>query len=442
MSRELQQTIIDNLSWFLGALILAFFVWFVATRQADPIETRSYANVPIQFDVPQGLIVTGDPNSSATVTVRAQQSELARLSRDDVVVRAPLEGLGPGVHTVPLQASVARTASVEDTRPTQITLTLEQIVSQQKPVSIVITEPPAADISFDQPTDYLAQVTVRGAESDVSEVVSVRGEIDLSGRRRPFEAEVVLTPLDVDGDSVEDVTLEPRTISVPVNLFRRDDVISVSVQPDILFDTLPDGYSPTSISYEPQVIFLSGPASILEAIGDTVFTEPISLADHTSDFVETVPLRLPGDVLVFGGTRSVTVSIGVVPQLGILQLDDIPVEIIGQSEGLTLQYSPETLSVVLNGPRVLLDSLTAADVRAVIDVNGLQPANYELAPQIILQQGQAEMDSIITLPARVSVVVRSPQAEGTPSASPEAPVTVPATAPATTPATPSTPESP
>lgn len=422
MSRRWQKILNENLAWFFGALILAFFVWYVATLQADPFTTRTFS-IPIRLDVSEGLIVTNTPPESANITITGQQSVMSRLSREDIVIRADLTEASPGVQTVQLVGEVNRIASIDDTRPTQITVELERIESGQKPVVIETTEPPA-DITAEQPVVSPLDVNVSGASSDVQSVVDVYGEVDLSDSRSALETQVTLIPRDENGRRVENVTLDPTTARVSVNMYRRDDVLRLAVRPNLQLETTEVGYTLTTIRSDPTEVFVRGTSTALADLGDTVYTEPISLTGRTADFQVTVPLDLPADVVVLpANDRNVSVEIGIEAQMSVVQFDSVPVDFIGLGEGLSLDTTASTISVVINAPRILLDDLTADDVHAVVDVSGLSAGEYEIAPQVNLTRGQAQAESIISLPNLMNVVITAPEsapAEVTPTATSDA----------------------
>ncbi|MCA9887043.1 MAG: hypothetical protein KC546_01670 [Anaerolineae bacterium] len=407
MSKRWQKILNENLAWFLGALVLAFFVWYVATLQADPFVTQSFSSIPIRLDVSDGLIVTNSPPEVASITITGQQSIMGRLRREDIVIHADLMAASPGVQTVQLVAEVNRVVSIDDTRPTQITVELESIESGQKPVIIETTDPPA-DITAEQPVVTPLDVNVSGASSDVGRVVGVYGEVDLSESRSALETQVTLVPRDENGRRVDNVTLDPTTARVSINLYRRDDVVRLAVRPNLQLETTEEGYTLTTIRSDPTEVFVRGSSTALADLGDTVFTAPISLTGRTSDFQVDVPLELPADVVVLpANDRNVSVEIGIEAQMSVVQFDSVPVDFIGLGDGLSLDSTASTISVVINAPRILLDSLTSDDVHAVVDVSGFGVGEYEITPQINLARGQAQAESIISLPNVLNVVVVS-----------------------------------
>ena len=147
-----------------------------------------------------------------------------------------------------------------------------------------------------------------GAASLVSQVVAVRGQLDLSASRNPLEVDLRLHAIDADGNRVNGVELEPQTAAVAVNISRRDDIRQIAVRPNVLLSTLPDGFTLKNQSYEPESLFVSGAPDQLEKISDTLLTAPISLEGREAGFVTSVPVQLPdGELFVMGGDSNITV---------------------------------------------------------------------------------------------------------------------------------------
>jgi YbbR domain-containing protein len=414
----LNRIVLENFFWFLVSLALAFMVWVIAIAQTDPIQERLFTQIPVLISDPDsGLLITNNPTSTVRISVRAQQSVLDSLTKDDFTVRASLSGLGEGTHVVELTAQSTRRAVV-DPQPTQITVVLERVEARKVPVTTLITKELAVEYEIvDQPTFDENQVEVSGPASKVGQVVAAQANLDLSQQRNPLEQEVRLIPVDTTGATVEGVTITPQSVMVSVNIRQRADIRQVSVRPQILFDTLPEGYSLSSINYSPQTILISGSQADLANLPNTLDTEPIDLTDRTSDFEVTVSVKLPaGDLLVIGG-QTISVSVGMTAPITNRQFDSVPVTVIGLNVEHTAQIAPDTVTVVITGPRAQLEALTVENIQVVVDLNGLEAGNYSVPLRVSITQGAIPAENISVLPANVDVVVQS-GAEVTPEPGP------------------------
>ena len=221
-TNPINRIILENLAWFLGSLLLAFIVWVVATIQLNPVEERRLRDsIPIRVAPDDGLVITNESEFSATASVllRAQQSVWELLAGDDVIVWADLSGLGPGAHTVPLQAQVARTASVVDISPAQITVDLEELASKLVEVRPQMTgRLPSGYTMIGEPVINENQVTVTGPASRVEAVAAVQVPINLTQLRGPLEDFARPVPVDADGNTVPDISVDTQVIGISVDV--------------------------------------------------------------------------------------------------------------------------------------------------------------------------------------------------------------------------------
>jgi YbbR domain-containing protein len=406
----LRRTILTNLAWFLGALLLAFIVWLFATSQSDPfLQWRLSERVPIYITPDEGLIITNQDSLSTTAEVQLQGPESVRrlLAPDDVIVTADLAGLGPGEHTVPLHADVARQALPVDISPRQITVRLEVLQSELKPVRVEIVTIPPMVYSAGEPVLDLRQIEVSGAESLVSQVTEVLVPVPLAGQRTTYENDMRAVPVDIDGNTVTGVTLDPQTVHVYIAIAPRSDVREIAVQPNIVGQP-PEGYVRTDeFDYNPTTIVVSGPPEVLNSLPSVISTTPISLSDKTSSFEVTVPIELPDEQLDVITGRSITVQVGITTQTITRQFDQIPVEFVGGRDGLAYSSVTDEVTVLVTGPQPLLDQLNANDLSVVVDVSTLNAGSTASLTTIasILESGTAVTTSV--LPAQVDVEARS-----------------------------------
>ena len=402
-----------NSLWLVISVVLATGVWYIAVTSSDPIATRSFSSIPIQLVRGDSTVLVNNPTRFVRVNIQGSQSAVSSRRADDIVVRADLSQLGAGTHTVPLDLRVSWPESIrirrsEETQPSQITVELETIESLLIPLRIIVAEPPPLGFHNDDPVTDLREIEISGASSIVAEVVEARGEVDLSAHRSPYEGDVRLYAVNADGDRVPDVELARQTAAVSVSITRRDDVRLISVRPNILLTTLPDGYLFKTYRSDPSTLFIGGAIDDLAAIADTLFTAPISLEDRRADFTASVPLALPGDELfVMGGDNTIDVAIEIVPITSSRQIDNIAVDAIGLDETLVAAIVPQTVSAIVTGPVALVDELRSDDIQVVVDLNGIEPGVYDLAPSVAINQSQLSDADLSLLPAVLNVEIAS-----------------------------------
>ena len=398
-----RQVLLSNAIWLLASLLLSSFVWIIAVT--EDAQERRFTTLGVQVEFDDGLIITDQPTRNVRVTVRAPQDVLGLLTSEDIVVQADFTGLGPGTHTVELDTDISRRLALADTQPRQITVTFEEQLAQQVNVAFEITDPPPLDFDNGVPVFGESQVMVSGPRSEVQEVVAAVASFDLSDQQDTLEQLVRLTPVDVDGNVVDGVTLNPQNVTATIEMRRRDDVIRVSVSPDINFGTLQDGYVISGpILYDPPTVFVYGSPEDLAQIPSTLETEQIDLTDRLDDFEVNVPIILPEDLssLRVNDEQSINVSLIIDAQITNRQLDDIPIVITGLNNGLTAEFAPTEASAVITGAQPILDDLQIEDITITLNLAGLGPGIHEV--NAVAGIGM-DVQSVAVLPPTIQVTI-------------------------------------
>ncbi|MYD09022.1 MAG: hypothetical protein F4X02_03165 [Chloroflexi bacterium] len=415
--RLLHSDMAGNLLWLLVSALLATGVWYIAVTSADPIRQRRFYGIQIQFVPSSMAVMTQSGTRAADVTIQGSQTIVSSRLASDIIVRADLSRLGPGNHSVPLAVEVVRPDTdsfrrlVSRVEPSQINIELEPRESRDNRIVVELLTAPPIGFRNDVPQPNIDQVRVSGAASLVSQVVAVRGQLDLSASRNPLEVDLRLHAIDADGNRVAGVELDPQTASVAVNIQRRDDIRQIAVRPNVLLSTLPDGFTLKNQSYEPESLFVSGAPDQLGKISDTLLTAPISLVGREEGFVTSVPVQLPdGELFVMGGDSNITVSIEIIPIVVSRQIDSIDVGHIGLGDTYEVSIVPKTASAIVTGPVVYVDALSLEDIQLVVDLEGLAPGVYDLSPAISITKGDLSEANVSLSPAELNVEITSPEA--------------------------------
>ena len=417
MRRMIRSEMAGNLLWLAVSALLATAVWYIAVTSADPITQRRFYGIPIQLVPSTMAVMTNSPTRVVDVTIQGAQTTVSSRRNDDILVRADLSRLGPGTHLVPLKVDLVQPDSpgfrrlVSQVAPSQITVELEPRESHEKRIIVELSESPPLGFRNDEPELEIDQVMVSGAASRVSQVVAVVGELDLSASRNPIEVDLRLHAVDADGNRVEGVELEPQAATVSANIARRDDIRQIAVRPNVLLKTLPEGFTLKNQSYDPESLFVSGAPEQLANISDTLLTTPISLEGREEGFVTSVPIQLPDDELfVMGGDSNITVSIEIIPIVVSRQIDSIEVGQIGLAEEYGVSIVPTTVSAIITGPVVQVEALAREGIQVLVDLDGLAPGVYDMAPSISITQGDLSEENVSLSPAELNVEITSPEA--------------------------------
>lgn len=401
------------LRWLVGnfrtlflAFGLALVVWVSSVIAANPNEERTYSNVRLEV-VGKGadMQMVNDPPATVSVTLFAPRSYLDRYQSEPDLLRATLDlsGLGSGPHEVPVQV----TAELEPTRiervsPEVVEISLDRLVSQEKPVQVEIIGDPARGYQAGDAVLGTTVGTVTGPESQVEQVAALVARLSIENADEPIETELQLRPFNENGGLVTDVQIAPSSVEVtlPISLLPGSRNLVVRV---VTIGQVATGYRLTNLTPSPPNVIVSSPdPDLVNSLPGFVETEPLDLTGLTDDIEVRVPLNLPPGVSV-SGEQSVLVQVGVAAIESSINIR-LPVEVVGLGTGLSAQTAPDAVDVILTGPIVELDALDPADVRVFVDVGGLEPDVYQLEPQVELLTESIMVESILPEILEVTIV--------------------------------------
>ncbi len=417
----------DNLLTGALAVALAILVWFVAVSGQNPFEQRTLSD-PVAvnvINVGDGLLNVGARPGVTNVTLRAPSSVWQTLTSDQVRVVADVSGLGPGVHEVPLEVQTdgLQATSVVRLNPATVTIDLEASRTRTVAIQIERTGEPAQGFLAGPTVLGQNTATVSGAASLVDRVSYVAGTINLSGLRQSFNQQVDLTPVDVNGDRVIGVMLEPGQVRVRADVTQRAGYRDVSVSINYTGDPAP-GYQIDSVNVSPQVITVaSSDPQLVSDLPGFVRTELINIEGATENIIQRIALDLPEGISV-QGDPAVTVQISITPINSTAQLQ-VPIRDANLQAGFNARFQPETITVFLAGPLPILNALEPDDIIVTADLQGLGPGTSRVQPTIVLLPNGVtstsdlpEVDVIIARgapPTRTPTPTRPPTSTPTPT---------------------------
>lgn len=406
-----------NIRTFLLALVLGLAVWISAVTSADPDEVRVYPN-PIPLEIigsDPSLIITSNVPAGVEITLRAPRSVWEQLTALEDAVQATLDlsGLGAGEHRVAIQFRVLlRPYQIVLAAPETVTVTLEPTANRPLPLEISQSGIPAIGYQAGEVTITPTEVVISGPESLVNQAVRARVIVNLDGAREDIEESSPIQILNDDDAIIRGLTVTPETVQVSVPVSQQGGFRDVAVKV-VVTGQIAAGYRLENISvFPPVVTVFSADSELVNSLPGVVETQPLDLQDAEEDITARLSLNLPQNVTLVGA-QTVQVTVVISPIQTSLTLLNQPIDVIGLSEGLSVQVLPQTVDVILSGPLPILDALTPQSVKVRVDVTGLGLGTHQLTPIVDVLVDNVEVESI--LPGTIEVVISPP---GTPTITP------------------------
>lgn len=231
------------------------------------------------------------------------------------------------------------------------------------------------------------EVTIQGARSNLLRLrlfSRLKASVDLSMAKKgrvniPLSAAILnlskeLDPRNVSIDNPKTLSLNfERIVSKPVP-------IKLAYKGEIPRDVIIAG-QPVII---PDKVKISGAASIVGGIA-FLTTEEIDIKNKKGKQTIEVGLQLGG--------REVEVN----PQKVLIEMEinkravrtlaNIPPTLLQDSEELSLDYSPRTVSLTIEGPEGVVKNVVSDDISVILNIMTKEPGRYRLQPEVIVPHG-------------------------------------------------------
>lgn len=381
-----------DIGWKLLSLIIAIGLWFMVINTENPVETRSYtAAIQLQNEealTERGYVVVNDDELSSTrvtVRLRGQRLALDALSQSSTRVQAVVD-LSDVIYSY---SGEPVSVPVDIVIPSVVNSSFEILSKSVQTVSVDIQ--PYVNKDFDvkavvNTTDESAKelanavaspgsVTVYGARSIVESVAEVRAYVSPETVEDGMVMTAVPVAYNADGVVVGDVTFGTEELSVMITL---DEVKSVRVSLSLTGEVA-DGYEITDYYTTPETMEVAGDAAALSRLNSINLPDiDVTGLEANSGYEFSAGDYLPDGLRALDGGR-ITATV-IVEEEETKELI-IPVESVTWgdtlAEGYMASISGEDISISVKGVASVIDTLTAADVEAHIDLDGLEEGEHD-----------------------------------------------------------------
>ena len=333
------------------------------------------------------VVVNDDELSSTRVTVRLRGQRLAldALSQSSTRVQAVVD-LSDVIYSY---SGEPVSVPVDIVIPSVVNSSFEILSKSVQTVSVDIQ--PYVNKDFDvkavvNTTDETAKelanavaspgsVTVYGARSIVESVAEVRAYVSPETVEDGMVMTAVPVAYNADGIVVGDVTFGTEELSVMITL---DEVKSVRVNLSLTGEVA-DGYEITDYYTTPETMEVAGDAAALSRLNSINLPDiDVTGLEANSGYEFSAGDYLPDGLRALDGGR-ITATV-IVEEEETKELI-IPVESVTWgdtlAEGYMASISGEDISISVKGVASVIDTLTAADIEAHIDLDGLEEGEHD-----------------------------------------------------------------
>jgi YbbR domain-containing protein len=265
-------------------------------------------------------------------------------------------------------------------------VTAQQLENQTFRVPLTLSGiPDSLTIIHDLPEH--AVVSVRGSRSNLLKLRlfgRLKATVDVSvakpGRINiPLSAAIL--NISEEFDPREVIIDEPKSLTLNFErVSTRLVPVKVAFKGEIPQDIIIRG-APAVI---PDRIRVSGAMSVINGIS-LLNTEEIDIRGKRGKLSQEVRVNLSAYNAVATPDK-VLVEIEL-SKRSVRTLANLPPTILQDSADLQVNYSPKTVSLTIEGPEELINSITADEVSILLNITTRQPGSYKIPPEVKLPQG-------------------------------------------------------
>ncbi|MBQ3242125.1 MAG: hypothetical protein IJA99_04140 [Oscillospiraceae bacterium] len=361
------------------SVLVACVIWYGVAMNNTTAIPHEVRGVPVtvenqtSFITRMGLTIIGDEEMFSDVTIEGKRSVVGGIGEDDLSVSVDFSSVnGAGVFTLPLVAEnvSGREFAISAVSPSTVTLKFDRMVTKKFGIDLQIEglAVPAEGYLMEEAIVSPTQISVTGPDADIAKIASCVAFADHDGElteSAELTSDIVL--LDKEGNPIdtENLTMDVKQAQISVPILKTTE-LPVKVE----FLNVPDNVDPEKLKYtlSHSVITAAGPVDEVDEYSeillgyidmkaldlDSSFQFDVVLPEGFTNIahVETVTVEFDWTDMV---SRSFTVTN--------LQLLNIP-------RGYEAKIQTERLTeVTVIGPAAVMESLTADDLVAVIDLS-------------------------------------------------------------------------
>lgn len=383
----------------ITSLILATGLWIYVASINNPQNVQSFPNQIIEVrNVPANLRPTLSL-TSVDVTVRANRSVMQNISAANIHTYIDLSGYKEGTADAPLKVDVPQGGSAAVNPPT-VQVRLDLLANKTVPLTARLTGTPDFGYTVRGTNVSTNTVMVSGLAADVGKAVRAEVVVDIDHKNSSGGGDLTPIALDADGNPVSNLTFSPENVHVTVPIELSLNYRTVPVKFNVKGEPA-NGYRIESINVNPDIVTILGQPEVLS---QTTFldTEPVDVTGQTATIDTHTRLILGEGISLYNmPTNSVDVQV-VIKQVQTTQILPVIVTVANARPGLDVVLATYRLDLTLAGPLSALQAMQPTDARAVLDLTGLGPGQYEITPTVTLPEG---IEAISINPARLPVTI-------------------------------------
>ena len=399
---ELKNWFLKNIDIKLLSLFFAIILWLYIAGGENPI-VENFIDISLtQINLSEGLVIKEFP-ANVSVGIRGPKNIINNLSSNQINGIVNFSEISKeGIYKLKVEVEPPKKTQITRVIPSEIKVEVEKVLTKEVEVEYSLIGVPEKGYSLtDEPQFNPSMVKIIGAQSVLENIKQIICAIDISGIKEDLSRKLKVKAVDVNGNEVKEVKIEPDMVEVSISLTRGYPEKQLTVKPKIIGKPAP-GYYISEILSSPDEIKIFGNYS---KISDIEFLETIPI--DVNGITKTLSVKVPpaleeGLNIVDGEVELIEVTIQVKEVIIQKILKNISVLPQNLSPFVSCEIKPEIIDITVEGKNILIDKLEAKDIKAFVKFTD----NFKVEQKVKVQVDLPEGISLIKIePEEVTVLI-------------------------------------
>ncbi len=386
-----------NIGWKIASVVAAVVLWMYITNSNDPIETKTFYEVPVTIMNEENLtqkdkIVEVIDGSNIVVTVEARRSVCNNLTADSIKAVADFDKTSSVTEMVPIEVSVVgyTEKEVEIIRGTgeYMRLSLEDYASKEFKVTIKPVGVPAEGYVVDSAIASPNVITVSGSKMQLSRIqeVVVTVNVDSLSGTSTINLKPVVYDMNDDVIDSDKLTLSESSVQVTTAIYPTK---TINILVNTVGDVDPD-YEVGTSTRQPESVMIAGKPEELSALfeASSALTAKVDVSGCKQDVERTIDINslinpeLYPSVHVVDNDSRLAVKVTVTPLQNkeiVLSAEDI--SFVNTKEHFDYRITAlSTRKINVKATKGWLEGLTIDSLKPLLDFDKIEKAGSYTVP--------------------------------------------------------------
>ena len=400
--KELKNWFLKNIDIKLLSLFLAIILWLYIAGGENPM-VENFIDIPLtQINLGEDLVIKEFP-VNVSVGIKGPKNIINNISSHQVNGIVNFSEISKeGLYKLKVEVAPPKKTQITRIIPSEIKVEVEKVLTEEAEVEYSLIGVPEKGYSLaDEPQLNPPKVEIIGAQSVLENIKQIICAIDISGIKEDLSRKLKVKAVDVNGNEIKEVKIEPDIVEVSISLTRGYPEKQLTVKPKIIGKPAP-GYYISEILSNPDEIKIFGNYPKISNI-EFLETIPIDVSGITKTLSVKVPPALEeGLNIVNGEVELIEVTIQVKETIIQKILKNISVVPQNLSPFVSCEIKPEVVDITVEGKNILVDKLKAEDIKAFVKFTDDFKVEQKVKVQVDLPEG---ISLIKVEPEEVTVLI-------------------------------------